>query len=168
MSSLSARLAASLDTNSIVRKGNGRTERVRANGSDIFLTAGVTRTGETAADPDVDLAAVGEYVDGIIVGTADTATDLSKDSDSPYADNVWLLMYRPMATDEVYMTVKGATAVTVYTRQGCDGGFIAPYTYASGTSIDTDTLAGYCCIAQEAAAGATITEYVILTIWSGN
>ena len=165
--SLSVRLVTALGTNSIVRKGAGKYKKVRANGSDLFLTAGVTKTGETAGNPDVDLAAVGEVVFGIITGTADSGVDLSKDADSPYADNTWLMMYIPDVNDEVYMTILSATVVTEYTRIGISAGFIAPFTYADGTSI-TDTTNGYVGIALEAGAGATATEYIILVQWRGN
>ena len=97
---------------SIIRRKmgiGGRFEKVRANGADLFMTAFVTRTGET--DPDVDLCAKGEHIDGVIYGEADGTINLDKDSDDCYADNTWLLMYAPVPGDEIYFTAKTNSAI---------------------------------------------------------
>ena len=118
---------------SIVRKhvgAGGITERVRANGTDIFIGALVTHTGETADDPDVDLCAKGEHPDGVIIGPADSAIDLDKDSDDCFDDNTWLLMYIPLPGEEIYLCAKANSAITVYTRVQADGGFIIAFAYS--------------------------------------
>ena len=144
---------------SIIRKGgNGETKLVRANGTDIFLGAAVTYTGETR--PDVDLCAKGEQMDGIIIGPAYTALDLDKDSDSCFADNTWLIMYIPLPGDEIYMTAKTNTSITVNVRIQIDGGFIIPWAYVDGAEV-TDTLESVIGKSLTAVTGAASTEAVV-------
>lgn len=153
---------------SIIRfGGNGKTVKVRANGSDLFISALVTRTGETEDDPDVDLCAKGEFVDGIIIGVADGATDLDKDSDDTYADDTWLLMYEFEKNDEIYMTVKTNTAFTVYTRAQCEDGFIIPFAYTNATE-ETDLLESVVGTVQNAVSAVASTETVVLVKIGGN
>jgi hypothetical protein len=156
---LASPLKSVISGNSIIRKRNGaggNTELVRANGADLFLGAAVTFAGETDADPDVDLAAKTEPVDGIIVGPADTAIDLDKDSDDTYADNTWLKMYKPIPGDELYLTAKTNSSITYGGWLQVDGGFF----------INAENDDEYCCArALSAVTGATSTEAVFPAKW---
>lgn len=157
---------------SIIRKkvgGGGRIEKVRSNGADLFIGAAVTRVGETEDDPDVDLAAKGEPIDGIIIGadsTSDYAGDLDKDSDDPYPDNEWLLMYVPLPGEEIYLCAKTNTAFTVYTRAQVDGGFIIPFAYTNATE-ELDLLESVIGTVQNAVSAVASTETVVALKWGG-
>lgn len=147
---------------SIIRYGgNGKISKVRANGSDLFISAIVTRVGETENDPDVDLCAKGEAPSGIIIGVADGATDLDKDSDDCYADNTWLLMYEWERNDEIYLTVKTNTALTVYVEVQVDAGFIIPWAYVDAAEA-TDTRIGVMGAVQNAVSAVVGTETCVL------
>jgi len=129
----------------IFRKKVGPRERIlvkaSSGGATIFITALVTRKGETAASPEVDLAAKGQPIAGVIVGEAWAATDLTKDSDSPYADGSWLLMERIYPGDQVWLTAKTNTAITFGGSVQVDGGFIINFAYTDAAAA-TDTLSG--------------------------
>ena len=107
----------------------------------IFISALVTRKGETSGTPEVDLAAKGEPIAGVITGQAWVAVDMSKDSDSPYADGVFLIMERLKKGDILWLTAKTNTAITFYATVQCDGGFIIDFAYAD-TAAATDLLGG--------------------------
>jgi len=155
---------------SIVRTGiRGKILKVRANGSDLYLGAPVTFTGETANNPDVDLCAAGEQPDGVIIDADPSSTyhgDLDKDSDDPYADNTLLLMYIPIAGDEIYMTVKTNTALTVYTRVQVEAGYLILFAYTDGTQL-TDTLESVIGKTLTAVTAVASTETIALIRWSG-
>ena len=112
-------LASSLETVSdsngvLIKYSTSKSSYLTAqcNGADIFLTAAVTFQSETNTQ-DVDLAASGERVDGIVIGEAyPTKYDLSKDSDDPFADNTWIRCYKPEPRDMLYATVATATSIT--------------------------------------------------------
>ncbi|MHA2181047.1 MAG: hypothetical protein ACXAAH_06470 [Promethearchaeota archaeon] len=167
-------LASPLETvigrnGSIIRRyvgGGGTHHKVRANGADLFNSALATRTGETADDPDVDLCAKGERINGIIVGEWDKTVNLDKDSDDPYADNTWLDMYTPLPGEEVYITIKTNTAITVYTDVQADGGFGIPWAYGDGTEA-TDTRVSIAGQSQNTIAAVASTETACLIEWSG-
>ena len=98
----------------IVRGGGGMSQHfvAKCNGSDIFITAAITFQSETNKE-DIDLAASGERVDGIVYGQAFPAVvDLDKDSDDCYDDNTWVRCYKPIARDEIYATVATATSIS--------------------------------------------------------
>ena len=153
---------------SIVRKGgHGTYHKVRANGADLFIGAMVTRTGESASDPDVDLCAKGENIDGIITGAWDE-TDLDKDSDDTFADNSWLMMYKPNIGDEIYVTIKTNTAITVNTLVQCEAGFGIAWAYANATE-NTDTLRSIIGLARTTIAAVASTETVcLIEVTGGN
>ena len=126
------------------RKVNGyirKLVKASSGGDTIFISALVTIKGETAGSPEVDLAAKGEPISGVITGQAWAARDMSKDSDSPYVDGTYLLMERLDPGDIVWLT--GKTNVTI--AQGAtvqvDGGFIIAFAY-SDTAAATDLLGG--------------------------
>lgn len=130
-------LAASLKskTSSVWnRRVVGTEVDVKANGSDLFLTAGVTHFGETGKD--VDLCAEDEQLSGIIVGRADDATDLDKDSDDTFADNVNLKMGIPIPGEEMYLTSKNNTTVTKGKIVQCDGGFFENNQFAADETFN--------------------------------
>jgi len=104
---------------------------VRSNGADLFLTAGVTKFGETSATADVDLCAEDEQLSGIITGQGDRETNFDKDSDDTFADNTILLMGMPVVGAEIYLTAKVATAVTHGKIVQCDGGFFENTDFAA-------------------------------------
>ena len=154
---------------SIIRKGgNGTYHKVRSNGSDLFIGAAVTRTGESADDPDVDLCGAGENIDGYIVGPADDAIDLDKDSDDTYADNSWLLMYKPDIGDEIYITIKTNTAITVNTLVQIEAGFGIAWAYSDGTEL-TDTLRSIAGLARTTISAVGSTETIcLIEVTGGN
>lgn len=155
---------------SIIRKHvgqGGNYETVRSNGADLFITAAVTHTGETTSDPDVDLCAKGERIDGIIFGEADAAIDLDKDSDDTFADNTWLIMYIPIEGEEIYLTAKTNSAITTFTRVQADGGFFIAFAYTNATE-NTDTLESVAGTCQDTVAAVASTETVFLCKWGGN
>jgi len=138
---LSTSLANKTDSNGIIVKGgNGRTEKVKTNGTDIFLTAIVTRYGES--DPDVDLAGAGEPVSGVIIcEMAPYNVDLSKDSDSPFSDGDDLGMYVPQDGDQLYLTVATGSSIAKDNWFKASGGFIVTSAKADalGTCLETIT-----------------------------
>jgi hypothetical protein len=154
---------------SIIRRqvgAGGTFHKVRSNGADLFISALVTRTGETENDPDVDLCAKGERINGIIVGEWDGTVNLDKDSDDLFADNTWLKMYTPLPGEEVYITIKTNTAITVYTDVQADAGFGIPWAYVNATEA-TDTRVSIAGQAQIAVSAVASTETVCLIEWSG-
>lgn len=164
---LETRLAAKLSGQSkdifLKKKGARDPILVKASsgGTTIFLTALVTKTGETAGTPEVDLTVTGEHVDGVIVGKAWDATDLTKDSDSPYADLTLLFMEEIEIGDEFWVTAKTNTAIGYRERVIADGGFGAPFVY-SDTSEITDTLQSVIGIAMEIVSATASTEKLFL------
>ncbi len=154
---------------SIIRKGgHGTYHKVRANGADLFINAAVTRTGEAADDPDVDLCGAGENIDGYIIGPADDAVDLDKDSDDTYADNTWLLMYKPGIGDEIYITIKTNTAITVNTLVQIEAGFGIPWAYVNATEL-TDTMRSIAGLSRTTVAAVASTETIcLIEVTGGN
>ena len=131
---------------SIIRLGGaGKIVRVKASSgsASIFLSAWVTRTGETAASPEVDLCALGEHPDGIIIGTADEATDLDKDSDDAYADGTWLKMYIPEKGDQIACIAATNVSITANVEIQVSGGYIIAWAYnVAGGTVQTETRVG--------------------------
>jgi len=156
------------DTGDIIRKHvgqGGSTTLVRANGSDLFLGAVVTFSGETVNDPDVDLCAKGEQPDGIIIGPAYSAVDLDKDSDDCYDDNTWLTMYTPLPGEEIYLTVKTNTSISYGARVQVDGGFLIPWAYTNATEV-TDVLESVIGKSMTAVTAVASTEAIALIRWA--
>ena len=144
--------------NVLIRWAGGEDQfgTAKINGSDIFLTAGITFQNE-AAEEDVDLVAAGEHVAGVVVGTAyPNLVDMSKDSDSPYTDDgeTFIRFYRPISGDLLYATL--TTAETL----GMD-----EYAKYSGGFITTSTRADSNVITREAVTGASATEAIIPVEW---
>lgn len=154
---LATRLAAKTDSGSVLIRYAGGEDQfgtAKCNGADIFLTAGITFQNEANAE-DVDLVAAGEHVAGVVVGTAfPNLVNLSKDSDSPYADNTYIRYYRPIDGDLLYATL--TTAETL----GQD-----EYAQYSGGFITTSTRAAANCITREAVTGASGVEAIIPVEW---
>ena len=123
---LATRLSAKTNSGGVLIRYAGGEDQfgtAKCNGSDIFLTAGITFQSETNEE-DVDLVAAGEHVAGIVIGTAfPNLTDLSKDSDSCYDDNTWIRYYRPISGDLLYATVTTNTSVTQDAYIKYSGGF---------------------------------------------
>jgi len=161
MGTLSARLATK--THSVWnRRIVGNEVDVKCNGADIFLTAGVTIVGETNAY-DVDLCAEDEQLSGIVVGRADEATDLSKDADSPYADNTNIKMAIPIPGEEVYLTSKSGSTVTKGKIVQCDGGFFENTDFAANESAANVPYAGSMLFqALETVTGVSGVEAIFL------
>ena len=121
-------------------KGEKRILVKASSGADtIFISAIVTRKGETAGTPEVDLCAKGEPVFGVIVGQAWAARDMSKDSDSPFTDGTFLFMERLEDGDQVWLTAKTNTTITFGGTVQVDGGFIIDFAYVDAAAA-TDTL----------------------------
>jgi hypothetical protein len=154
---LATRLSAKTESGGVLIRYAGGEDQfgtAKTNGADIFLTAGITFQNE-AADEDVDLVAAGEHVAGVVVGTAwPNLTDLSKDSDSPYADNVFIRYYRPIAGDLLYATLTTAETLGIDSYAKYSGGFITTSTRADSNVIT-----------REAVTGASATEAIIPVEW---
>lgn len=151
-----------------LRAGLGGTIKlVRSNGADLFISAAVTYSGETASDPDVDLCAKGEQPDGIIIGPAYDAIDLDKDSDDTFADNTWLYMYSPLPGEEIYMTTKTNSAIDYGARVQVDGGFLIAFTYGDATE-ETDLLQSVVGKTLTAISATASTEKIALIKWGTN
>jgi hypothetical protein len=130
--------------NIFVRKVNGYIRKIvkaSSGSATIFISALVTIKGETALSAEVDLAAKGEPVHGVITGQAWAARDMSKDSDSPFADGTYLLMERLDPGDQVWLTGKTNVDITFGSSVQCDGGFIIDFAYVDAAAA-TDTLSG--------------------------
>ncbi len=164
---LETRLAAFLSGQSkdIFRKKVGPRERVvvkaSSGGNTIFITALVTRKGETADTPEVDLAAQGEPIAGVIVGQAWAATDLAKDSDDPYTDGTYLLMERLYPGDQVWLTSATNVTIAFGASVQCSGGYVIAFGYVDAAAA-TDTLSGVLGNAQTAVSATAGTEKLIL------
>ena len=154
---LATRLKDKTDSGGVLIKYAGGEDQfgtAKTNGNDIFLTAGITFQNETNEE-DVDLVAAGEHVAGVVVGAAWTAiTDLSKDSDSPYADNVYIKYYRPIQGDLLYATVATNTSITQDAYVKYSGGFITTSTRANANAV-----------AREAVTAVSATEAIIAIEW---
>ena len=154
---LATRLAAKTQSGNVLIRWAGGEDQfgtAKTSGSDTFLTAGVTFQNEVPEE-DIDLVAAGEHVAGIVVGAAWTGiVDLSKDSDSPYDDNVYIRYYRPISGDLLYATL--TTAETL----GQD-----EYAQYSGGFITTSTRAASNVITREAVTGVSATEAIIPVEW---
>jgi len=136
---------------------------VKANGADLFLTAGVTIFGETAKSHDVDLCAEDEVLAGIIVGQADDATDLDKDSDDTFADDVNLKMGVPIPGEEMYLTAGNGMSVVYGNIVQCDGGFFETTQFATGATSANVPYAGSLMFqALESVTGVSGTEVIFL------
>lgn len=119
----------------------------------LFIGAVVTRVGETAGTMEVDLCDKGQAIEGVITGQAWAARDMSKDSDSPFADGLELLMERLEEGDQVWLTAKTNTAITEGKSVQVDGGFIIDFAYVDA-SANTDTLSS---VVGNAKLGCTAT-----------
>ena len=154
-------LSASLESVSqsakvVFKGGGGRSVTVRANGSDLFLTAIVTMFGEAAApNPDVALAGSGEPVSGVIIAQSfPYLLNLAKDSDDTFDDNAFLLMYVPEGGDQLYLTAKTATSISKNNWFKADGGFIIEST--KGAALGRVLIV---------VTGISGTEQIILCEW---
>lgn len=137
---------------------------VKANGSDLFLTAGATIVGETAKTPDVDLCAEDEQLSGIIVGQADDATNLDKDSDDTFDDDENLKMGIPIPGEELYLTSGNGMSVTYGKIVQCDGGFFETTDFNANESAANVPYAGSMLLqAQEAVTGVSGVEVIFLS-----
>lgn len=140
---------------------NGTEVDVISNGTDLFLTAGVTKFGETG--PDVDLCAEDERLSGIIVGRSDAATDMDKDSDDTYANNINLKMGVPTTGEEIFLTAKTAATVVKDQTLQCDGGFFEDTDFAAAESAANVPYAGSMLLAStEAVTGVSGLEIIFL------
>ena len=159
-------LSASLKsrTNSVWnRRIVGNEVDVKANGSDLFLTAGVTIVGETAKSPDVDLCAEDEQLSGIITGQADDASNLDKDSDDTFDDDANLKMGVPIPSEELYLTAGNGMTATFGKIVQCDGGFFEDVDFtASQTSANVPYAGSMLLQAQETVTGVSGVEVIFL------
>ncbi|HEC66629.1 MAG TPA: hypothetical protein ENI23_15240 [bacterium] len=142
--------------NIFLNKTNGykrKLVKASSGSATIFLGAIVTRVGETAGTPEVDLCDKGQAVYGVITGKAWAARDMSKDSDSPYADGTKLLLEFLEEGDQVWLTAKTNTAITEAKSVQVDGGFIITFAYTDAAA-NTDTLSS---VIGNAAIGCSAT-----------
>ena len=153
---LSSPLKTVTQSNGIIYKGgDGRYVTVRANGTDLFLTALVTAYGETA--PDVDLAGLGEPVSGVITGQMfPYKVDLDKDSDDTFDDDTWLQMYVPKDGDQLYLTVATNTSISYLGWFKASGGFAT-------SSAKADALGR--CVGPDGVTAVSAQEQVALFEW---
>lgn len=147
----------------LITWGGGQSQffTCKANGSDIFLTAAITFQAETNKE-DVDLAAAGERVDGIVVGEGfPNKVDLDKDSDDCYDDNSYLRCYRPIAQDHLYATTATNTSITKDDWVKYSGGFL------TGATNKNDAI-GKLDNGGTAVTGASATEYIVTIRWGSD
>lgn len=144
----------------LISYGGGQSQFFTAycNGSDIFITAAITFQGETNVY-DVDLAASGERVDGIVIGQAFPAyTDLDKDSDDPYDDNTEIRCYKPINRDKLYATTTTNTSITKDAWVKYVDGFLTSATNKNDAIGKLDN-------GGTAITGASTTEYITSIEW---
>ena len=143
--------------------GNSQFGTAQCHGTDIFLSAAITYQGETKVY-DVDLAASGERIDGIVVSQAFPFTvDLDKDSDDVFADNTNLKMGIPTVSEEVYLTAKTAATITYGKTVQCDGGFFEDTDWSANESAANVPYAGSMLLqSQEAVTGVSGIEAIFL------
>lgn len=127
----------------------------------IFIGAIVTKKGETAGTPEVDLCQKGEPVAGIITGEAWAATNLNRDSDNPFPDGTYLWMEEIEDGDEFLAVEKTNTGFAYQDRVQADGGYVIPFAYLDNTEA-TDTLESVIGKAQEVVTAAGATEHYFL------
>lgn len=158
---LSSSLETESDSNGVLIKfGSAKSSYFTAltNGADIFLTAAITFQNETNTE-DIDLAAAGERVDGIVIGEAwPTKYDLSKDSDDPYTNNTWVKCYKPMPRDMLYATVATNTSISKDAWVKYSGGFLT-------SATDKNDAIGRLANGGVAITGASATEYIASIEW---
>jgi hypothetical protein len=145
----------------IIVKGEGGAMQfgtAKCNGSDIFLTAAITFQNETNEE-DVDLAASGERVDGIVVSDAFPITnDLSHDSDDPFDDDEWIRYYKPQRGDVLYGTVKTNTSISKDNWVKFEDGYLVEAT-------DKDDAIGKLTNGGSAVSAASGTEKIVPYEW---
>ena len=158
---LASSLEAESDSNGVLIKfGSAKSSyfTAKCNGADIFLTAAITFQSETNKE-DIDLAAAGERVDGIVIGEAwPLSYDLSHDSDDPFDDNTWVRCYKPMPRDMLYATVATATSITKDDWVKYSGGFL------TGATSKDDAI-GKLANGGVAITGASGTEQIASIEW---
>lgn len=158
---LASSLESVSDSNGVLIKYGGGVSQfftAKCNGSDIFLTAAVTFQSETATE-DIDLAAAGERIDGIVIGEAwPTSYDLSKDSDDPYDDDTWVRCYKPIPRDLLYATVTTNTSITKDDWVKYSGGFL------TGATNKNDAI-GRLANGGVAVTGVSGTEQIVSIEW---
>ena len=131
--------------------------------TDNFLTAGLTVFGESNVY-DTDLCGEDEPLSGIMVGLADDATDMNKDSDDPYTtDNLNIKMGTPIPGEELYLTSKTAISITFGQIVQCDAGFFEDTDFAAAESGANVPYAGSMMMqAREAITGVSGLEDIFL------
>lgn len=97
------RLTAKTKQGGVFRRRNGQRLSAKTNGATQFLTAILTKLGQTLTY--VKLCDYDETPCGILELLADTATLLTKDSVSPYADGVNIKYTNPDNDDEFLVTL---------------------------------------------------------------
>ena len=144
----------------LISYGGGQSQFFTAccNGSDIFLTAAITFQNETNTY-DIDLAASGERVDGIVVAEAfPYKVDLTKSSDSCFTDNTWVICYKPIAQDILYATTTTNTSISKDAWVKYVDGFL------TSASNKNDAI-GKLNYAGAAVTAASATEFIVDIIW---
>jgi len=111
MTTLNERLTAFTKQGGIFRRKSGQQLDGKTNGDDFFLTAIITKQGESA--PDLDLCGYNEMPDGIVEELANDATDLSYDAQNPIADNINILYREIHRDDEFLLTIGAGKGVTL-------------------------------------------------------
>lgn len=142
----------------IFNGGQSQYFTAKCNDDDIFLTAAVTFQGETNRE-DIDLAASGERIDGIVYGEAFPAVvDLEKDSDDCFDDDTWVRCYKPIARDMLYATTTTNTSITKDDWVKYTDGFLL------GATNKNDAI-GKLANGGTAVTGVSATEYIVSIEW---
>lgn len=144
----------------LISYGGGQSQFfvAKCNDTGIFLTAAVTFQGETNKE-DIDLAASGERIDGIVVSEAfPYKVDLTKSSDSAFDNDTWVRCYKPIKADILYATTTTNTSISKddwvkYT----DG-------YLLGATNKNDAI-GKLNNGGTAVTGVSATEYIVSIDW---
>lgn len=147
----------------LIRYGGGVSQffTCKCNGSDIFLTAAITFQSETNTE-DVDLAASGERVDGIVIGEAfPQKIDLEKDSDDTFDNNTFIRCYKPIAQDMLYATATTNETITKDDWVKYSGGFLTAATNKNDAIGRLDN-------GGVAVTGISAQEQIVPIIWGSD
>ena len=140
--------------------GGGQSQyfTAKCNGDNIFLTAAITFQGETNRE-DIDLAATGERVDGIVYGEAfPSVVDLDKSSDDCFDDETWVRCYKPIARDMLYATTATDADISKDDWVKYVDGFLTAAT-------DKNDAIGKLHNGGAAITGVSAVEYITSIVW---
>jgi len=144
----------------LIKYGGGISQffTAKLNDSGAFLTAAITFQGETNSE-DIDLAAAGERVDGIIIGEAfPQKINLEKDSDDTFDDDTFVRCYKPISRDLLYATTTTAEDFTKDCWVKYADGFLTVATNKNDAIARLD-------YGGNGLSASSATEYIVPIAW---